>query len=365
VANDQPSSRRDFLRGQSAVRAIASAVDRLAEATLGAPPELRSIGPPTAQSRCSASRRIMACEFVVETPAALGPVGAEAAIAALDRIEGIEDRISIFREQSELTFLNRHAADEPVQVSEVLFDLIRRAVELSAETNGAFDVTGTPLSRAWGFLTRQGRLPSAEEIAAAMGAVGVDLIQLDQSSRQIRFAQPGVEINFHAMGKGYALDCAAETMADLGVGDFLAHGGRSSVLARGDGGVGGWAIEVPDPQNAGAVLGRIVLRNECLGTTGSGVQFFEADGRRYGHVLDPRTGWPAEGVLTATVVAASAADADALSTALYVLGPGGAAEFCARRPDVGAVVVCPSESAQGGADCHVFNLGPDRWHPGE
>ncbi len=135
-----------------------------------------------------------------------------------------------------------------------------------------------------------------------------------------------------------------------GVGDYLLHGGRSSVLARGDcpgGGKPGWTIGVPHPLRPGERLTEITLVNQALGTSGSGTQFFEHAGRRYGHLLDPRTGWPAEGIFSATAIAPTAAEADALSTAFYVMGPEKVGRFCAERSDVAAVLVCAGDREEG------------------
>ena len=306
----------------------------------------------------------MACEFVVEYHAEDGTRAASPAIEALGLVEQLEDQLSIYREHTEVSHLNRYAAKGPFEAEPRLFELLQLALQLYAATGGAFDVTGGPLSRTWGFLARAGRLPEESEILAARELVSSDFVELDPAHRTVRFSKPGVEINFNAIGKGYALDRVAEWMAEESVADYLCHGGSSSVLARGSDRSGvdrGWSIALPHPLKPESYLGEIILRNEGLGTTGAGVQFFEAGGRRYGHVIDPRTGWPAEGVLTATVVAPTAAEADALSTAFYVMGPGGASEYCAAHRAVRAVLVCPSDARPGDVDVHRLNLPEGRW----
>ena len=199
-------------------------------------------------------------------------------------------------------------------------------------------------------------------------SVGFNNVQLEPTLQTIRFDRPGVEINFNSIGKGYALDRVAELMSERGVDDYLAHGGRSSVLTRGrdrGGDTTGWSVSVPHPHELERSVGDIVLRNQALGTSGSGTQFFEIEGCRFGHLIDPRTGWPASGVYTATAVAATAAEADALATAFYILGPSGTSEYCASHPETGAVLVCPREDAGESKefDVHAFNMNDGRWMP--
>lgn len=307
----------------------------------------------------------MACEFAIQYHAVDGPAATDAAIAALDLIDQLEAQLTIYRETSEILELNRAAAYRPAEVEPQLFALLEFCAWLHGATQGAFDITSGPLSRWWGFLQRDGRVPADADVAAALASVGFDKVELDRAVRTIRFLAPGVEINLNAVGKGYALDRVAGLMADRGVDDFLCHGGRSSVLARGrdrSDDCGGWRIAVPHPHQDGQAVGEIILRDEALGTSGSGTQFFVTDGRRYGHLIDPRTGHPAEGVLTATVVAASAAEADALSTAFYIMGPAGASEYCAAHGDAAAVMVCPREAGDD-FDVHAFNLDAQRWRP--
>ena len=135
------------------------------------------------------------------------------------------------------------------------------------------------------------------------------------------------------------------------------------MLARGSRGTGrelGWAIGIRDPLRPEHRIGEIRLVHRALATSGSGSQFFLHKGRRFGHILDARTGWPAEGVLSATVVAPTAADADALSTALYVMGPDHAADFCRDRPELGVVFTCPGACA-GAIEVHVWGLDEQEW----
>jgi thiamine biosynthesis lipoprotein len=172
--------------------------------------------------------------------------------------------------------------------------------------------------------------------------VGFEKVELDPKARRVRFLASGVGLNFGGIGKGYALDLVAGLLRERGVGRALLSAGGSSVLAFGGG--AGFPVDITSPRRAGAI-GRLRLRDAGLGTSGAGEQYFEVDGRRYGHVIDPRTGWPAEGVLSASVVASSAAEADALSTAFLVAGPELAERYCAAHPNTLALLVPASEPA--------------------
>ncbi len=351
--NQPKSTRRSFLRGGAAVEALAAWAD-------GAAVEIRLAEPTGGGYLVEFSRQAMATTFQVLLNARQYPQGADAAMTALDAIETLEDQLTVYREHSEVMHINREAYAGPVAVESRLFSLFEEAARLYDETGGAFDITAGPLAKVWGFYRRQGAIPSADDLAAALDHVGMRHMMLDAETESVQFAVDGVEINLGAIGKGYALDRAAELLAAAGVEDFVLHGGASSVLARGsrnssdakstatadESKVGaGWQIGIGDPQRPGERLAMIDLRDRAVGTSGAAFQSFRHQGRRYGHILDPRTGWPAEGVLSATVVAPTAAEADALSTALYVLGVDDAEKLVESRERTSAILVVPTSRA--------------------
>ena len=307
----------------------------------------------------------MACQFDVVLPIER-PAGAdETAIDTLDLIDALEAQLTVYRDQSEVSDINRRAAFERVPVEERLFQLLQQALELHDQTQGAFDITAAPLIKCWGFYRRAGRIPTAEELAAARDCVGSHWIRLEPQSREIWFERQGVEINLGAIGKGYALDRGAEHLAAWGVSDFIFHGGNSSVLARGssshaEGDRPGWRVGLKHPMRTERRLAEVWLRTQALGTSGAGAQFFFHQGKRYGHILDSRTGMPAEGVLSSTVIAPTAAQADALATAFYVLGVEGMRDYCESHPEIAAILVTPAPRS-GGIELHVANLAEDAW----
>jgi thiamine biosynthesis lipoprotein len=280
-------------------------------------------------------RTAMACRFEItldSRDARLVPT----ARVALNQIDRLEAQLTVFRDTSELVDVNRRAAAEPVAVDDSLFELLARSERISQQTDGAFDITTTPLSRCWGFLRREGRVPTQVEIDTALAHVGMQHVELDHHLTTVRFRRPGLELNLGAIGKGYALDRVGRMLRDAGVYHALFSAGRSSMLAIG-GRQRGWDVEIVSPRLASPIA-RVWLKDAALGTSGAGEQFVLVDGRRYGHVLDPRTGHPAQGVLSASVICSSAADADALSTAFLVAGPALAQRYCDAHPGVLALI---------------------------
>jgi thiamine biosynthesis lipoprotein len=291
------------------------------------------------------ARRAMATNFEVLFP--LGtPAGFEAADDALDEIDRLEGQLTVYRDDSEVSRINQAAAEQAVEVEHRLFELLLLCASLSADTDGAFDVSVGALVKAWGFYRRAGRVPPPEELAAVRNRVGMRRVVLEPASRSVRFRDPGVEFNFGSIGKGYALDRAAERLrSEWGVTAGLLHGGHSSVLALGSqpGHQRGWPVAVRHPWDTRRVLARLWLRDQALATSAATFQHLEYNGKKLGHLLDPRIGWPAEGMASASVIAPTAALADALSTAFFILGVDRARAFCHRHPEIGAVLLAAGD----------------------
>lgn len=362
------SSRREFLTGQSFRDAIERAAEEVAENA-----ESNSLTLPAETIRLGTVA--MASDFeVVMNP---GPASRiEVASSALDLVSRLEDQLSVFRAHTELSRLNSRAADEPVAVEPGLFELLHRAVHFAETTEGAYDPTSGPLVMLWRRCRREKRLPTETELSAARERVGWQFVEFETERRTIRFRKRGMELNLNAMGKGYALDRAAEILVGVtdtsggsretserttgntrvaelpeatrdprsNFGDWLMHGGHSSILARGSlTGHEGWPIGIRYPLLPAKALGTLHLRDRGMSTSGSAVQFFRYQGRRYGHLVDPRTGWPVEHMLSATVVASTAADAEALSTAFFIMGVEKAREYCHNHTEVSALLIPPQE----------------------
>jgi thiamine biosynthesis lipoprotein len=382
------TTRRDFLSGKSAAEALG---DALVGPPQPLPPPTGTVGVQPGSHLLSVSREAMACLFEIVFDAATYRAGTDVAVATLDLVEALEGQLTVYRDTSEVMDINRRAANEEVVVEAGLFQLFQRAIGLSEATGGAFDITAGKLSKVWGFYRRQGQMPSAADVDQALATVGCRHLQLDETARTVRFARAGLELNLGAIGKGYALDRAADALVAGGIRDFLIHGGNSSVLARGGRqnsefrsqnsetdqtapaiaassdsafcilhSALGWTIALRHPLKPGVRLAEFFLSDQALGTSGSGTQFFHHQGKRYGHIIDPRSGWPAEQVLSATVIAPTAEQADALSTAFYVGGLELAGRFCQEHSEILALVVTQG-SAAGGIELHPFNLNDCNW----
>lgn len=294
------------------------------------------------------SHRAMACDFVVlirdEHQSIGGRAVADVVLDQLEQVDAIEQRLTIYQETSEISAINRSAGGLGVCVSAETFALIERATGLCEATGGAFDVTAGPLVEAWGFTRREGRKPTPRAIDAARELVGRDGILLDRETRRVSLAQPGMRLNLGGIGKGEAIDRLAARLQASGIDDFLIHAGQSSVLARGDqferedsdnvesnesesDWPRGWMVGLAHPTKPNRRLAGLWLHNAALATSGSGKQFFHHRGKRYGHVIDPRTGQPAGDLLSLSLMADHAVDADALATGLFVMGREKAVQF--------------------------------------
>jgi thiamine biosynthesis lipoprotein len=308
------------------------------------------------------SRRAMATTFEIAIPAGSLSDPIAAAEDALDLIDSLEDQMTVYRDESEVARLNETAHGGFVSVEPRLFELFERCAAWALATGGAFDIATGALTKAWGFYRREGRVPSEPELVRAMRASGIRHVVLDPERRAVMFRAPGLELNLGAVGKGYALDRAAELLqTKWRVRSALLHAGGSSARAIGapPGDSRGWPVKLLHPTDATAHSGTIFLRDAGLGTSAATFQFFEYKGTKYGHLLDPRTGRPAFGTLSATAVAPTAAEADALSTAAFVLGAERTEALARLRPHAGFVVL-PESDPHGPL---AFNLAPEAYSP--
>jgi len=281
---------------------------------------------------------------------------------ALGEIGRLERQLSFFCPESDIARINARAAREPVRVSPIVFDLLQRCRRMTLATDGAFDITAAPLARCWGFLGGCGHVPDPRELASARRRVGISHILLDEDDFSVRFDQPGVMLDLGAVGKGFALDRAAGLLREAGITSALLHGGTSSVYAIGSPlDADAWKVSVELPEQATGraapqpqdLLAVVQLRDESLSVSAVWGRSFELEGKRVGHVIDPRTSQPVFAAVLSALVLASAEESDALSTALLVLGAQGLEALARFAPQARGLVASP---CAGGFDVAHYGL---------
>lgn len=264
---------------------------------------------------------------------------------AVREIERLDAQLSMYRPDSGISQINRLAAREPVKVEPRLFGLLQHCSELTESTEGAFDIAVAPLMRIWGFTGDSGRIPDAAEIEAALEVTGMRHVHFDEDSFNVCFDCEGVMLDLGAIGKGYAVEKAAEILREDGVTSALIHGGTSTVFGIGaqpDGKP--WKIAVRHPTQPDAYIEVVELCDSALSVSAPGGKSFVERCVQFGHVIDPRSGQPVQGALTAVVTGGSPTDCDALSTALLVLGESGLPLLAERFPGYsGAVAVSSAD----------------------
>ncbi len=293
-------------------------------------------------------RRAMATNFEIILPFGT-PNAVEMSDEAFALLDALEEQMTVYRATSEISRLNRRAFGKPVRVEDRLFDLLALAARIYRETEGAYDITAGALIKAWGFFRGPRRVPDEAERAAARQCVGMQWVTLDAERRRVCYQRAGLEINLGSIGKGYALDRMADLLCEeWGVTRMLLHGGTSSVYAKGcpPEEERGWQVAILHPWDRQRRLARVWLRDRALGTSAATHQHLEYNGRKLGHLLDPRTGWPACGIASASVLAPSAAEADALSTAFYVGGVELAQRYCNAHRGIAAILLPEGEGAE-------------------
>jgi thiamine biosynthesis lipoprotein len=242
--------------------------------------------------------------------------------AAFEETGRLDELLSNYRPESEWSRLNREAASRPVEVSKELFDLLSQCLEYSRRSEGSFDITVGPLMQLWGFFRGSGRVPHRAEIRAVQARVGYRHIQLDPARRTVRFTRAGVNLDPGGIGKGYAVDRMVEILRRQGVTSGFITAGRSSMFGLGTppGEPRGWRVEIPHPRRRGVAVAELFLKNESMATSGTSERFFVAGGATYSHIMDPRTGKPAQGMLSVSVVAPRALDSEAWTKPFFVQG---------------------------------------------
>jgi thiamine biosynthesis lipoprotein len=263
----------------------------------------------------------------------------EAAIdAVMDEMRHIDDSMSTYKPTSEVSKVNELAAQQAVPISPELFKLLTTALEYSRITEGAFDITYASVGYMYDF--RERKRPTEEQIKAALPAVNYRHVILDPAAQTVHFSQPGVRIDLGGIAKGYSVDCGIEILQRLGYTHALVNaGGDSRVI--GDRFGRPWIVGIRHPDHPDEIITRIPLVDAAFSTSGDYERYFDENGVRYHHIIDPHTGHSASKVRSATVIASTATRTDGLSKTAFVLGAEQALRIYNQLDDVDAVLVTP------------------------
>ncbi|MFZ0593708.1 MAG: FAD:protein FMN transferase [Bryobacteraceae bacterium] len=245
-----------------------------------------------------------------------------AAEQASDEVKRLDQMLSNYIPDSELSKVNREAFDHAVQVSPELFTLLTECMTYSRESEGSFDITVGPLMKVWGFYKGSGHLPHRAEIRSALDQIGYQNVELDASHRTVRFKKQGMNLDPGGVGKGYAVDKMVGVLQANGVTTALVSGGGSSIYGLGapPDSPRGWYIRIRDPKEERKTAAEVYLKNDSVSTSGNYEKFFFAEGKLYSHIMDPRTGYPSEGMLSVSVVAPRTLDSEVWAKPYYILG---------------------------------------------
>lgn len=241
---------------------------------------------------------------------------------ALDEAARIDNLLSNYKPESEWTAMNRAAGRAPFTASQELFDVIAASLHYSRVTDGAFDISVGPLMKTWGFFRGEGAMPDAVAVTRALEDVGWQRVRIDRATRTIALLASGVELDPGGIGKGYAVDRMAAVLKARGATAALISAGGSSIYGLGapPDSARGWPVRIRHPQAPAQTAAAVFLEDASLSTSGGDEKFFRAGGRVYSHIMDPRTGFPARGTSSVSVIAPRAMDGEAWTKAYFVNG---------------------------------------------
>jgi thiamine biosynthesis lipoprotein len=256
--------------------------------------------------------------------------------AVIAEMRRTDELMSTYKPESQLSAVNAHAFERPVEVDPEIIDVVSRALDFSRLSGGAFDITYASVGYLYDYRAHQ--RPSAEQVTAALPGIDYRQVQVDRGANTIRFLRKGVRIDLGGIGKGHAVDRSIDTLRKLGIEHAMVNAGGDTRLL-GDRRGKPWIVGVRDPRNEGKMVTRLPLEDEAISTSGDYERYFEEDGVRYHHILVPGTGDVARAVRSATVIGPDATLTDGLSTTVFVLGVERGMELVSRLPGVEAVIV--------------------------
>lgn len=266
---------------------------------------------------------------------------------AFEAMEKVDRLMSNYKPDSELSQINRGAGVQPVDVSPETMTVIKAAIGYSQLSDGAFDVTIAPLVKSWGFFTKQGRVPSEEEIQSKRALIDYRQIQIDEKEGRIFLRQPLMEIDLGGIAKGYGVDKAIEALKNAGITTAMVNLSGNIYVLGNPPDQSKWEIGVQEPKAKNKIIGVLSLKDKAISTSGNYENYFVIDGKRYGHLIHPQTGYPVDNqLLGITIVTDGAMAADALSTAVFILGEEKGKVLIKKLAGVEAVIISETDGEQ-------------------
>ncbi len=299
---------------------------------------------------------------------------------AFDEVQRLEKLMSNYMDDSDLSKVNRLAGKRPITCDPELIHVIEESLKYSGLTNGAFDITVSPVVNLWGFFSNSdgdinGSVPDDDALAAVMPAVSYKNIvisptvnsEIEEST--IFFKNPLTQIDLGAIGKGYAVDRVIEILKDEGIVSALVNFAGNIAAYGSPGERDKWSIGLRDPKDISNIVGAFKITDKAVSTSGNYERYFIKDGKRYTHIIDPRTGFPVAGIMSVTVIADTAIEADALSTGIFVLGDKEGLALIGNLDNVEGAIIFEDESSSvfvrvsdGLGDILGLDLPDDNWH---
>lgn len=293
----------------------------------------------SAQSIIKRPLFLMGCNFSITVVAEDSAQANTYIDIAVDEMTRIERLISSWDPKSETSAINNNAGIKPVQVSQELFSLIERSINLSKLTDGAFDISFASMDRIWKFDGSMKVLPSEAEIKHAIQFVGYKNIELDYENRSVFLKTKKTKIGFGAIGKGYAADKAKQLLISKGVTSGIINAsGDMNTWGKQPNGTD-WMIAITNPMNKNNAFATLPLKGNAVVTSGDYEKYIEFNGVRYAHIINPKTGYPTKGIISVTVFAPKAELADALATSVFVLGKDVGLNRINQLPNIECIII--------------------------
>jgi thiamine biosynthesis lipoprotein len=293
----------------------------------------------TAQQTFKKTLKLMGSRFDITVVAKDSLEGDKFITIAINEIKRIENLISSWDENSQTSKINRNSGIKPVKVDLELFQLIERSIAISQLTDGAFDISYASMDKIWKFDGSMKEMPTKDQIKASIDKVGFKNIILDKSKHTVFLKLESMKIGFGAIGKGYAADKAKEVLISKGVtGGIINASGDMNTWGKQPNG-NQWKVAMTNPLNKNKAFALLPIENSAVVTSGDYEKYVNFNGVRYSHIIDPRTGYPATGIISVTVFAPKAELADALATSVFVMGKDIGLDRINQLPNIECIII--------------------------